>query len=88
MIVHDQRAVLAQRLVDAGALAEIFGDAFIVVIADAIVETHRRLRHHAQAVLQSGKRHAGFGVHVDGAIDVRPGRKHAAMQGKARPVDA
>ena len=51
VIAHDQRAVVAERFVDARALAEIFGDAFVVVVADAIVETDRRLRDHAQPVL-------------------------------------
>jgi hypothetical protein len=51
-----QRAVHAQRLVDAGALVEILGDAFVIVIADAIVKTHRRLRYYPQSMLRSGER--------------------------------
>src|ERR1700722_16834860 len=51
MIVQDQRAILAERLVDSRTLAEIFGDAFVVVIADTIEESHGRLREHAQSRL-------------------------------------
>ena len=58
VIVHDHRAVLAEVAVDALALAEILGDAFIGVIADALVEADRLLRHHAQAALQAGDCHA------------------------------
>src|SRR5262249_39098599 len=84
VVVHDEGAVLAERGVDAGALVEILGDALIRVIAHAVVEADGRLRHHAQAVLQAGQRHAELGVHVHRAVDVRPRRQHAAVQREAR----
>ena len=86
--MQDQRAVVAEMREDALALGEILGDALVRVIADALVEARRLLRHHAQAVLEAGERHAPFRVHVDGAVDVRPSREHAAMQREAGAVDA
>ncbi|MGA9896063.1 MAG: hypothetical protein WBQ55_27770 [Xanthobacteraceae bacterium] len=53
VIAHDQRAVMTECLVDARAFTKIFGNAFIVLIADAIVETDCGLRHHPQATLQT-----------------------------------
>lgn len=70
------------------ALAEILGDALIGVIADALIKPDRLLRHHAQAVFQRADRHAIIGVHMHGAVHIRPRRQHAAMQREARPVDA
>ena len=88
VIVHDQRPVLAEVTVDARALAEVLGDAFIGVIAHAVVEADRLLRHHPQPVLEAGKRKTDLGVDVDRAIDVSAAFQHAAVQGEARPVDA
>ena len=87
-MVQDHRAVLAEILVDALALGEVLGDAFISVIADALIETDRVLRHHAQAVLEGADRHAVIGVDMHGAVHVRARAQHAAVQREAGTVDA
>ena len=74
--------------IEALALFEILGDALIGVIADALIEADRLLRHHAQPDLQAGNRHADIGVNVYGAIHVGPRAQNAAMQREAWPVDA
>src|SRR5476651_715085 len=48
MIMNHHGAVLAEVLVDALALGEILGDAFVFVVADALIEADRLLRHHAK----------------------------------------
>jgi hypothetical protein len=78
----------AEVLVDAFALGEVLGDAFIGVVADALIKANRLLRHHAQPVLQAGQRHAILGVHMHRTIHVRARAQDAAMQREARPVDA
>ena len=88
VVLQHQRAVLAERLEDALALAEILGDAFVGVIADALVKTDGLLRNHPQPVFHPGQRHAGLGVDMHRAIDVGPALEHAAVQREARPVDA
>ena len=58
------------------------------MVADPLIEPDRLLRDHPQALFDSGKRHAGLGMDVDGAVDVRTALEHAAVQREARPVDA
>ena len=70
------------------ALVEILGDALVGVIADALVEADRLLRHHAQAALQPGNGHADIGVNMHGAVHVRPRAQDAAVQRESGPVDA
>src|SRR3974377_1738496 len=43
VMLHDQGAVLPKCLVNARALVEVLGDAFIFVIADTLVKTQRLL---------------------------------------------
>ncbi len=88
VVLHDQRPLVREMRDDPLPLAEILGDAFVRMIADAIIEAHRLLRDHAQPALEAGDRGAGAGMHVHGAIDVRPPAQHPTMQGEARPVDA
>jgi hypothetical protein len=88
VVVHDQRAVLAEVLEDALALAEILGDALVGMIADAVIEAHRLLRHHPQAALEAGHRHAELGVDMHDTVHVGTALQDAAVQREARPVDA
>ena len=77
VIVHDHRAILSEVPIEAFALFEILGDALVGVVADALIEADRLLRHHAQPDLQAGNRHADIGVNVHGAVHVRTARsKH------------
>ena len=87
-MVHDHRAILAEILVDALTLGEILGDALIGVIADALVEADRLLRHHAQAVFERADRHAVIGMDMHRAVDIIARGQNAAMQRETGPVDA
>ena len=88
VIVHDHGAVVAKMRNEPLALAEVLGDALVRVIAERAVEAHRLLRNHPQPALEAGDRHPGRGVHVHRAVHVRPAAQHAAVERKARPVDA
>ena len=87
MIVHDHGAIVAEMRDQPLALAEILGDAFIGVIADPLIETHRLLGDHPQSALEAGDGHPGPGVDVHRAIDIRPAAQHAAVQREAGTID-
>ena len=86
VVAQDQRIVLAERGDEPRALVEIVGDAFVVVIADAVVEAHRLLRQRQQPLLQARHRHARDRVRVQHALGVGP-RRRARRNGSRSPPD-
>src|SRR5262249_23440235 len=88
VIVHDHGAIVAEMGEEPLALPEIFGDAFVGVIADGAEEAHRLLRDHAQPALEARDRHAGARVHVHRTIHVCPPAQDATVQREARAIDA
>jgi hypothetical protein len=56
------------------------------VITDTLEEAHRLLRNHPQPALETGDCHAGSGVDMHRAIDVRAPAQDAAVKRKAWTV--
>src|SRR5262245_18217902 len=88
VVVHDHGAIVAKVGDESLALAKVFGNSLVGMIAKRSEETHRFLRDHPQAALEPCNRHSCASMHVDRAVHVRSPTQDGAVQRKARTVDA
>lgn len=88
VVAQDHRAVGAEIGDQALLLVHVERDAFVVVIADAVVKAHGMLRNHEQASLLRGHRDAGRGMRMHDAGRVVADAMDGAMDDEAGGVDA
>lgn len=88
VIAQDQRAVIADACDKALTLAKFKRHAFIVVIADPVIEPHRILVDRQQAAFERGDGEAGLGMGVEDTVDVMAGGMDRAVDCVPGGVDA
>src|SRR5262245_46664531 len=88
VVVHDHGAIVAEVGDDSLSLVEVLGNPLVGMIAERAEETHRFLRDHPQAALESCNRHSRPSMHVHRAVHVRSPPQDGAVQRKAWTVDA